>query len=93
MKIDLKLWNNLHGPMHCKIGDICVFIRTRILYSVVITWQSNPPISHFNSLCYEVSGQCSYTIYITKWDLGSNLQHVWYLRVFASTRLCDYASN
>ena len=27
--------------------------RTRVLYSVVITRQSNPPISEFNSLCNE----------------------------------------
>ena len=26
---------------------------TRVLYSVVITWQSNPPISQFNSPCNE----------------------------------------
>jgi len=40
--------------------------RTRVLYSVVITRQSNQPISQFNSLCNEftiVNGQCLYTIY------------------------------
>ena len=34
----------------------------RVLYSVVITWQSNPPISQFNSPCNAVSGQSLYTI-------------------------------
>ena len=38
---------------------------TRVLYSVVITRQYNPPISQFNSLCNQsrVSCQCVYTIY------------------------------
>ena len=36
---------------------------TRVLYSVVITRQSNPPISQFNSW---VSGQCLYTVPVSK---------------------------
>ena len=32
---------------------------TRVLYSVVITWQSNPPFSQFNMF-----SQCLYTIHI-----------------------------
>jgi len=38
--------------------------RTSVLYSVVITRQSNPTSSQLNSLCNEsrVSSQCSYTI-------------------------------
>ena len=47
--IDLKLQNKLHGPMHYKIGV------TRDIYSVVITLQSNPPVSKFSSLCNEFS--------------------------------------
>jgi len=36
---------------------------TRVLYSVVITRHSNPPISQFNSVMNSgVSGQCLYTI-------------------------------
>ena len=35
---------------------------TLVLYSVVITWQSNPPISQINTVMNSrVSGQCSYT--------------------------------
>jgi len=39
---------------------------TRVLYSVVITRHSNPPISQFNSPCNEsrVSNQYVYTIVI-----------------------------
>ena len=56
--IDLKLQNKLHGSMHYKIGV------TRDIYSVVITLQSNQPISKFSSrvINSEVSGQCSHAI-------------------------------
>ena len=52
--VDQTLPNKLHGAAHCKIG----LQWTRVLYTVVITWQSYPPISQFNSPC-NVSGQCS----------------------------------
>ena len=41
--------------MHYKIGVTCVpgIQWTHVLYLVVITRQSNPPISQFNSLCNE----------------------------------------
>ena len=35
---------------------------TRVLYSVVITWQSNPPISQFNSQCNEFT--CFWSMFI-----------------------------
>ena len=56
--IDLKLQNKLHGSMHYKIGV------TQDIYSVVITLQSNPPISKFSSrvMNSEVSGQCFHAI-------------------------------
>jgi len=49
-----------------KKGVTCVYNGHNIvLYSVVITWQSNPLISRFNSPCNEftVFGQCVYTIF------------------------------
>jgi len=36
---------------------------TRVLYSVVITGQCNPPISQFNSLCNEFTSVWSMFIY------------------------------
>ena len=64
--IDQLLPNKLHGPMHYEICDTCVYNGqwTRVLYSVVITRQSNPPIPQFNSPCNDsrVSGQCLHTI-------------------------------
>ena len=52
--IDQILTNKLHGPMHYKIGVTCVYNGwTRVLYSVVITRTSNPPISQLNSPCNE----------------------------------------
>ena len=38
---------------------------TRALYSVVITWQSNPPISQFNSSCNEFPSVWSMFVYNT----------------------------
>jgi len=55
--IDLKLRNKLHGPMHCKIGV------TFVLYSVVITRQSNPSISQFRSPCNEFTSFWSMFVY------------------------------
>ena len=45
-KFDLKLRNKLHVPMHR-----CYMCTqwTRVLYSVVLTRQSNPSISQFTS--------------------------------------------
>ena len=60
--IDQILPNRSHGPMHYKIGVTCVY---NVLCSVVMTQQSNPPISQFNSWCNlftSVSGKCLYTI-------------------------------
>ena len=36
---------------------------TRVLYSVVITWQSDPPISQFNSPCNELTSVWSMFVY------------------------------
>ena len=38
---------------------------TRVLYSVVITRQSNPPISQFNRLCNEFMSVWSIFVYNT----------------------------
>jgi len=49
--IDQTLLNKLHGPIHYKIGVTCVCIqRTHVLYFVVITQQSNSPISQSSRL-------------------------------------------
>ena len=61
--IDQTVPNKLHGPMHCKIGETCVYNWTRVLYSVVITRQSNPLISQFNSLGNEFTSFWSMFIY------------------------------
>ena len=39
--------------------------RTCVLYSVVITWQYNPPISQFNSPCHEFTSVWSMFVYNT----------------------------
>jgi len=36
---------------------------THVLYSIVITWQSNQPISQFNSLCNELTRFWSMFVY------------------------------
>jgi len=51
--IDQTLPNTLHGPMHYKIGCYMCIQWSRVLYSVVKTWQSNPPILQFNRPCNE----------------------------------------
>ena len=57
--------------MHCEIGDTCV-------YSVVITGQSNPPISQFNSPCNDFTSFWSMFVYntdiyfvINDWVMGN----------------------
>ena len=49
--------------MHYKIGVTCVYSGHRVLYSVVIKLQSNPPISQFNSLCNEFTSFWSMFVY------------------------------
>ena len=63
---------------------------TRVLYSVVITWQSNSTISQFNSPCNDsrVSGQCLYTIYV--------IQFIWvisYTQTLHYGQITRIASN
>ena len=51
--IDQILPNKLHGSMHYKIGVTCVY-NGHVFYTLfVITRQSNPRISQFNSPCNE----------------------------------------
>ena len=46
---------------------------TCVLYHVVITWQSNPPISQFNSPCNEFTSVWSLCVYnITMWHTASS---------------------
>ena len=73
--IDLKLRNKSHGPMHYKICVTCVCIQwTRVLYSVVITRQSNAPISQFNSPCNVFTSLRSMFVYNTGPDMYQGLQ-------------------
>ena len=69
--LDQILPNKLHGPLHCKIGVACVY--SGHVFSNVITWQYNPPISQFNSPCNEFASVRSifvYTIYpVSRWQL------------------------
>ena len=52
-----------------------MFIQwTSILYYVVITWHSNPPILQFNS---PVSGQCLYTI--PSLEMGIDKRYSFYI--------------
>ena len=64
MNIDLKLRNKSHR--HNALQNRCyICIQwTCVLYSIVITLHSNPPISQFNSPCNEFMSvcQCLYTI-------------------------------
>jgi len=55
--IDQIFPNKLHGPM-------CIHWK-RVLYSVVITRQSNTPISQFNSLCNEFTSVWTMFVYNT----------------------------
>ena len=49
--------------MHYKIGVTCVYNRHAFQNSVLITEQSNPPISKFISVMNSrVSGQCPHAI-------------------------------
>ena len=59
--LDQTLPNKLHGPAHCTIGDTCVCNGHR----VVITRQSTPPISQFNSTCNEFTSFWSMFVYMT----------------------------
>jgi len=56
--IDQKLRNQLHGPMHYKIGVKCLFNDTRYILNLFNLFQ-NSPLCVMNS---QVSGQCLYTI-------------------------------
>ena len=54
MDIDQISPNKLHGPMHYKICDTCVYNEwTCVLYSVVIRLPSNPPISIHRNTIYQ----------------------------------------
>ena len=56
------LQNKLHGPNALQNRCYMCIQWTRFLYSV-ITWQSNPPISQFNSLCNEFKSVWSMFVY------------------------------
>ena len=62
--IDQILLNKFHGPTHCKKGCYMCIQWTRVLYSVVITWTSNLPISQF-SPCNEFKSVWSMCVYNT----------------------------
>ena len=51
-------------PTFCKMVYRSVIQWTRVLYSVVITHQSNPPISQFNSPCTEFTSVWSMFVYM-----------------------------
>ena len=71
--IDQILPNKLHGPKHYKIGVTYVYNAewTCVLYSVVITRQSNPPISLINSPCNE---------FMSIWSMFWIQYFSWFLR-------------
>ena len=60
--IDQILPNKLHGPMYYKIGVTCVY-NGQVFCTVVMTRQSYPPISQFNSLCNEFMSVWSMFVY------------------------------
>ena len=51
--------------MHYKIGVICVYNGHGFYTLVVITWQSNPHISQFNSTCNEFMSVWTMFVYNT----------------------------
>ena len=46
---------------------------TCVIYSVVITWQSNPPISKFNSRCHDFMSVWSTFVYNTNWEFETKM--------------------
>ena len=61
--IDQILPNKLHGPMHYTNRFYMCIQRTRVLYSVVITWKSYPTISQLKGPCNEVTNVWSMIVY------------------------------
>ena len=57
------LTNKSHGPNALQSRWYMCIQWTRVLYSVVITRQSNPPISKFNSLCNKLTSFWSMFVY------------------------------
>ena len=60
--IDQILLNKSHGPMHYKIGVTCIY-HGHVFFTLVITLQSNPPISQFISPCNEFTSVWSMCVY------------------------------
>ena len=54
----------VHRHMNNKRCYMCIQ-WTRVLYSIVITWQSSPPISQFNSMCNAFTSVWSMLVYNT----------------------------
>ena len=56
-----------------------------VLYSVVRTWQSNPPISHYNSLCNEFSSVWSIFVYNMNysWIVEEEILIIWTMLKYA----------
>ena len=63
MNIDLKLWNKNMDLNALQNRCYMCLQWTCVLYSIVITRQSNPPISQFNSLCNEFTSVWSMFVY------------------------------
>jgi len=61
--------SKLHGPMQYNNRCYKCIQWPRVLYSVVITWQSNPPISRFNCPCNEITSVWSVFVYNTRFRL------------------------
>ena len=63
--------------MHCKYSWYICIQWTWVLCSVVITWQSNPPISQFNSPCNEFTSFWWMFVYNTCTQLQPKQSHVY----------------
>jgi len=90
-KIHQTLPNKSHGPMYCKIGDTCVDSGHVFYTRYVITRQSNPPISQFNSLCNWFTSLWSMFVYnnflYNSVVIVCVYFQIWRKRIYCSTRL------
>jgi len=62
---DTPEWITWTNTLHNSWCSYMCIQWTCIIYSVVITWQSNPPISRFNSLCNKFTSVWSMFVYNT----------------------------
>ena len=65
---------------------MCIQWKRDIHSNVLITWNSNPPISQFNRACSSwVNGQCSYTITKLKtYNILNKIPQIWLIKSMES---------